>query len=166
MRSLVALIGVLVVAVLIAGCGGGGSSSVEKSSGYPPPKIEPVAEAGQRQHKHHAHRHRAPRQKPEKKQSRAPAGVAPTTAEEFHSFTGTDRENWEIAYEVCGTTPEEQLAREFHTEVNWVAIGHAYGSEEYGEPFNIAPEEGCTAVLKDSQAQWEAAVEELPFKEL
>lgn len=96
----------------------------------------------------------------------ASSEVDPVAAEEFHQFTGVDRENWELAYEVCGSTPEKQLAREFHTEVNWAAIGHAYGSEEFKEPFNIAPEEGCMAALKDSKAQWEATLEDLPFKEL
>lgn len=96
----------------------------------------------------------------------APSEVDPIAAEEFHQFTGVDRENWELAYEVCGSTPEKQLAREFHTADNWAAIGHAYGSEEFREPFNIAPEEGCMAALKDSKAQWEATLEGLPFKEL
>jgi hypothetical protein len=104
--------------------------------------------------------------KPEATPESSSSEVDPIAAEEFHQFTGVDRENWEIAYEVCGSTPEEQLAREFHTEDNWSAIGHAYGSEEYREPFNIAPEEGCMAALKVSKAQWEATLEGLPFKEL
>ena len=73
-----------------------------------------------------------------------------------HSFSDKDLGNWEIAYSICAVTPEEQLAREFHTEQNWAAIGHAYGSE-YEEPFNIAPEEGCMVALKNSEAEREAA---------
>ena len=91
--------------------------------------------------------------------------VDPLAAEEFHQFTGVDRENWELGYEVCGSEPEKQLAREYHTEQSWAAIGHAYGSE-YKDPFNIAAEEGCMLAVKDSEAQWEATLEGLPFKEL
>lgn len=109
--------------------------------------------------------HRA-KPKPAPAPEPARSEVDPIAAEEFHRFTGVDRENWELAYEVCGSTPGKRLAREFHTEDNWAAIGHAYGSEEFREPFNIAPEEGCMAALKDSTAEWEATLEGLPFKEL
>ena len=81
--------------------------------------------------------------------------VDPIAAEEFHYFTGTDLGNWEIAYGICAVTPEKQLAKEFHTEQNWGAIGHAYG-QGYREPFNIAAEEGCMVALKDSEPQQEA----------
>jgi hypothetical protein len=107
-----------------------------------------------------------PKPKPEPTSVPAPSDVDPIAAEEFQQFTGVDHGNWEIAYEVCGSTPAKQLAKEFHTEDNWAAIGHAYGHDEYREPFNIAPEEGCMAALKVSKAQWEATLEELPFKEL
>jgi hypothetical protein len=107
-----------------------------------------------------------PEPKPEAVPELAPSEVDPIAAEEFHQFKGVDHENWELAYKVCGSTPKKQLAREFHTGDNWAAIGHAYGSEEFREPFNIAPEEGCMAALKDSGAMWEATLEALPFKEL
>ncbi len=103
--------------------------------------------------------------KPEAASGSSPSEVDPIAAEEFHQFTGVDRENWELGYEVCGSEPESQLAREYHTEQNWAAIGHAYGSE-YKNPFNIAAEEGCMLAVKDSEAQWEATLEGLPFKEL
>jgi len=92
----------------------------------------------------------------EKKEAAAQSAVDPITAEEFHHFRGTDLGNWEIAYGVCAVTPEKQLAREFHTEQNWAAIGHAYG-QGYREPFNIAAEEGCMAALNDSPKQRQAA---------
>jgi hypothetical protein len=122
-------------------------------------------EEAQRKQKEKADR-KVSKPKPEATPERSSSEVDPIAAEELRRFTGVDRENWEIAYEVCGSTPEEQLAREFHTEDNWSAIGHAYGSEEYREPFSIAPEEGCMAALKVSNAQWEATLEGLPFKEL
>lgn len=92
----------------------------------------------------------------EEKEAATQSAVDPITAEEFHHFKGTDLGNWEIAYGVCAVTPEKQLAREFHTEQNWAAIGHAYG-QGYREPFNIAAEEGCMAALNDSPKQREAA---------
>jgi hypothetical protein len=87
----------------------------------------------------------------------ASPAVASITTEEFHGFnTEPDHGNWEIAYSVCAVTPEKQLAKEFHTEQNFGAIGHAYGSG-YREPFNIAADEGCMAALVDSEAEREAA---------
>ena len=88
--------------------------------------------------------------------SKASPAASAITAEEFHQFKGTDLGNWEIAYGTCAVTPEKQLAREYHTEQNWAAIGHAYG-QDYREPFNIAAEEGCMAALVDSEEQREAA---------
>lgn len=101
--------------------------------------------------------HRKARPKPQQTASAsAESAINPIAAEEFHNFKGTDRSNWEIAFGICAVTPEKQLASEFHTEQNWAAIGHAYGSG-YREPFNIAAEEGCMAALKDDHAQREAA---------
>lgn len=108
---------------------------------------------------------RASKPKPEATPEPSSSEVDPIAVEEFHQFTGVDRENWELGYEVCGSEPEKQLAREYHTEQNWAAIGHAYGSE-YKNPFNIAAEEGCMLAVKDSGAEWEATLEGLPFKEL
>jgi hypothetical protein len=104
------------------------------------------------------HRHKLTREKESKPETKpALDGVAPITAEEFHGFTSEpDHGNWEIAYGICAVTSDKQLAREFHTEQNFGAIGHAYGSE-YREPFNIAAEEGCMAALVDSKAQREGA---------
>jgi hypothetical protein len=110
------------------------------------------------------HRQRQkPASEPKLKPTPAPApsqasdDVATITAEEFHGFnTEPDRGNWEIAYGICAVTSEKELAKEFHTEQNFGAIGNAYGSE-YREPFNIAAEEGCMAALVDSKAQREAA---------
>lgn len=94
-------------------------------------------------------------QKPRPEQSRPSSEADPIAVEAYEYFEGTDLENWELAYGVCAVTPEKQMAKEFHTEQNWAAIGHAYG-KVYSEPFNIAPEQGCMVALKDTEAQREA----------
>lgn len=95
--------------------------------------------------------------KPKSKPQPAPPSskADPIAVETYEYFTGTDLQNWELAYGVCAVTPEKQMAKEFHTEQNWAAIGHAYG-KAYTEPFNIAPEEGCMSALKDTEVQREA----------
>jgi hypothetical protein len=148
------------------GCGGGESeaqTSVEQIGQSHRPK-RTVEVPGETPAVHHDVRHHTQKQKQTKPTTHKPEGgsttsspgVSSTTAEEFAQFSGTDRGNWEIAYGTCAVTPEEQLAKEFHTEQNWAAIGHAYG-KEYREPFNIAAEEGCMAALLDSSTEREAA---------
>ncbi len=186
MKRLGGVFGVLAVAVvMVAGCGDGSSSSGgdEKSAlaetaihrpvheaARESPKQERrerkenrefkereerrIAEEDEEAKKEQKEKKKHPKPKPEPEPSPT-SEVDPIAAEEFHYFKGTDLGNWEIAYSVCAVTPEKQLATEFHTERNWAAIGHAYGSE-YREPFNIAPEEGCMAAVKDSPAQREA----------
>jgi hypothetical protein len=101
------------------------------------------------------HRHE-PKPAPEPEEESTASAADPIAVEEFEGFsTEPDHSNWEIAYSVCAVTPEKQMSKEFHTEQNWAAIGHAYG-DGYSEPFNIAPEEGCMAAIKDSETQREA----------
>lgn len=101
-------------------------------------------------------KHHPPKPEPEPESESLPTGVDPIAVEEFEGFsTEPDHNNWEIAFGICAVTPEKQLAKEFHTEQNWAAIGHAYG-QGYSEPFNIAAEEGCMVALKDSESQREA----------
>jgi hypothetical protein len=185
MKRLVGVFGVLAAVVaVVAGCGGGSNSSGggEKSAlantaihrpaheeARESPKQERrerkenrefkereekrIAEESEEAKKKKAEK-KHPKPKPEPEPSPT-TEVDPVAAEEFHYFKGTDLGNWEIAYSVCAVTPEKQLAAEFHTERNWAAIGHAYGAG-YREPFNIAPEEGCMAAVKDSPDQREA----------
>jgi hypothetical protein len=157
--------------VALAGCGEGGSKEdqMDRAGTEQPSQFkassEVTSEASAETPKaHHESHYSSKKRKQEKPESQKPQGVKsspsagadPITAEEFEDFSGTDKENWEIAYGVCAVTPESQLAKEFHTEQNWAAIGHAYG-EDYREPFNIAAEEGCMAALNDSHAEREAA---------
>lgn len=160
--KVVAVVSVMGLITLV-GCGGGGSSEAQSSdvevrhSSQASTRVEAPSEAPAVHPTSQKQDQRTPtNQKPHESVSAPSSGVSPVTAEEFEQFTGTDKGNWEIAYGICAVTPEAQLAKEFHTEQNWAAIGHAYG-EEYREPFNIAVEEGCMAALNDSSAEREAA---------
>lgn len=153
--------------VALMGCGGGGSSQAQIGGGGvgESPLSQPRTEAPSEPPAGH-HGFQPPSQKQQQKKpivhkpqegvSPSPSGASSITAEEFEQFSGTDKGNWEIAYGICAVTPEKQLAKEFHTEQNWAAIGHAYGND-YREPFNIAAEEGCMAALNDSSAERDAA---------
>jgi hypothetical protein len=153
--------------VALMGCGGGESSEAQtggEQTGQSARHKSTAAVPGDTPTVHHTLGHRAEKQKQKKQTSHKPeedsntssSGVSSITAEEFAQFSGTDKGNWEIAYGICAVTPEGQLAKEFHTEQNWAAIGHAYG-KDYREPFNIAAEEGCMAALVDSSTEREAA---------
>jgi len=155
----------LVGLIALIGCGEGGSSEAQSGGEGVRQSSLSNTSAGTSTVRH-APQHSSQKQKAEpnkpatQKDHASPSapssGVSPVTAEEFEQFAGTDKGNWEIAYGVCAVTPESQLAKEFHTEQNWAAIGHAYG-QGYSEPFNIAAEEGCMAALIDSSAERDAA---------
>jgi hypothetical protein len=167
---LVSVLAFLAVAVVVAGCAGGTSSQVAESASHEERTAAAEEEAQRkdrsqkreelavvvREQEWHQREKKRQKKEEERKKAKADAAVATVTAEEFHYFKDTDLGNWEIAYGICAVTPEKQLAREFHTEQNFAAIGHAYGSG-YREPFNIAAEEGCMAALVDSEAEREAA---------
>jgi hypothetical protein len=153
-------------AAVVAGCGGGGSESSTTVGFNRSSRLEEArevdhqeterAELRKAEQEGQKARKKAAEKKAQERLEAEPPGADPIATEEFHFFSGKDLGNWEIAYGICAVTPEKQLAREFHTELNWAAIGHAYGSE-YREPFNVAVEEGCMVALKDSKAEREAA---------
>jgi hypothetical protein len=164
----------LVVAVL-AGCGGSSETTTAESSAAPevastPSRAERLLAQHQRREARQARRearHRA-RRKHRKAVARrrarareaqeATAGIAPLTEELYEQFHGVDRDNFQVAYETCGSQPMSQSAEEWETSDDPTSIAHAFGLEYryYARP---AVEEGCLRAFSDSQAQYEAELE-------
>jgi hypothetical protein len=89
------------------------------------------------------------------KERESTSGIAPLTEEIYEGFTGIDRSNFQVAYEVCGSQPMSQSAKEWHTSDDPSSIAHAYGLE-YEEFARAAVEEGCLRAFLDTPAQYEA----------
>jgi hypothetical protein len=86
------------------------------------------------------------------------SGVAPLTEQLYRQWTGVERDNFQLAYEICGSQPMSQSAEEWETSDDPSSIAHAYGLE-YQEWARAPVEEGCLRAFLDSSAQWEAELE-------
>lgn len=86
------------------------------------------------------------------------SGVAPLTEKLYRQWTGVDRDNFQLAYEICGSQPMSQSAEEWGTSDDPSSIAHAFGLE-YREYARAPVEEGCLRAFADSHAQWEAELE-------
>lgn len=86
------------------------------------------------------------------------AGVAALTERLYRQWTGVDRDNFQLAYEICGSQPMSQSAEEWETSDDPSSIAHAFGLE-YREYARAPVEEGCLRAFADSHAQWEAELE-------
>jgi hypothetical protein len=91
-------------------------------------------------------------------QPELPARVAALTVQLYRDRTGIERQQFQLAYEICGSQPQSQSAEEWNTSNDPSSIAHAFGLE-YREPVRAAIEEGCLRAFADSTAQWEAEVE-------
>jgi hypothetical protein len=104
----------------------------------------------------------AERERQEKARRRAahqvPAGAAALTVKLYREWTGIERQQFQLAYETCGSQPQSQSAEEWETSDDPSSIAHAFGLE-YREPVRAAIEEGCLRAFTDSHAQWEAELE-------
>lgn len=164
------LCGAVIVGVALSAgaCGGSGSTQREPAANF----VEPGPTAkSQREEEEEAQRireqeqARIKRQKARAKrraakrraQRQAESGIAALTRQLHDQWSGIEQDNFQIAYEVCGSFPESQLASEFGTSSDPSSIAHAYGLE-YREFTRAAVEEGCLRALIDTKDQWEAEV--------
>jgi hypothetical protein len=173
-----ALAAAVLLTAVLAGCGGSTQTTAEHASA--PTRAEQRFARSQRREKarrerelQEAHKAIEAERRIERKRRKAAAarhraqeraaqtassGIAPLTEELYDQFTGVDRENFQLAYEICGSQPMSQSAKEWHTSDDPGSIAHAYGLEyrEYARP---AVEEGCLRAFDDSPAEYEAELE-------
>jgi len=168
----------LIVAAL-AGCGGGSATQPSAESPTTPQHFTQRRAERQHRRKRQAERQhrrevreareaeeieRARRRKAAHRRARehaaqaAGSGVAPLTEQLYRQWTGVDRDNFQLAYEICGSQPMSQSAEEWETSDDPSSIAHAFGLE-YREYARAPVEEGCLRAFADSHAQWEAELE-------
>jgi hypothetical protein len=173
-------VGTALMVAALAGCGGGNASQPSAESSTTPQRSAQLRAERQHRHKQVAERQhrrevreiseaeeiakRARRRKAARRRAREHAaqastsGVAPFTERLYRQWTGVDRDNFQLAYEICGSQPMSQSAEEWETSDDPSSIAHAFGLE-YREYARAPVEEGCLRAFADSHAQWEAELE-------
>lgn len=140
MVRLATLLGIAWVCLGLVACGGDNESEPAATTPEQPADVAPVETA-------------PPEPEPEREPEPETTEQTPTGSDKF---TGQDRENYEIAKEVCGAFPAEQSARDLgltgnrgRTSEELVEIAETY-AEGLRPSFRQAAFEGCLDGLPEA----------------